>query len=47
MHGARFDAETGEVTDGPAEQPLRRIEVQIEDGIVRLCIDWADTGQTV
>jgi 3-phenylpropionate/trans-cinnamate dioxygenase ferredoxin component len=47
MHGACFDAETGEVTKGPAELPLRRIEVQIDDGIVRLCIDWADTVQPV
>jgi len=47
MHGACFDAETGEVTHGPAELPLQSIDVQLEDGVVRLCVDWADATDPV
>jgi 3-phenylpropionate/trans-cinnamate dioxygenase ferredoxin component len=47
MHGACFDAETGEVTHGPAELPLHSIDVQVEDGVVRLCVDWADASDPV
>jgi 3-phenylpropionate/trans-cinnamate dioxygenase ferredoxin component len=47
MHGACFDAETGEVTHGPAEQPLQSIDVQVEGGVVRLCVDWADATDPV
>ena len=41
MHGACFDAETGAVTEGPTELPLQRFDLRIEDGMVRLCVDWA------
>jgi 3-phenylpropionate/trans-cinnamate dioxygenase ferredoxin component len=47
MHGACFDAATGDPTDGPADRALPAIEIKIEDGIVRLCVDWADAGQSV
>jgi 3-phenylpropionate/trans-cinnamate dioxygenase ferredoxin subunit len=47
MHGACFDAATGQVAEGPAEIGLQPIEIEIEDGIVRLCVDWADLGQSV
>jgi nitrite reductase/ring-hydroxylating ferredoxin subunit len=47
MHGACFDAESGEVTEGPAEIPLQAIDVEIEGGVVRLCVDWADAEQQV
>jgi 3-phenylpropionate/trans-cinnamate dioxygenase ferredoxin component len=47
MHGACFDAETGAVTQGPAERPLQPIDVQLEDGVVRLCVDWADASNPV
>ena len=46
MHGACFDAATGAVTEGPAEDALHRIEVQIEGGMVRVCADWAGVSQT-
>jgi nitrite reductase/ring-hydroxylating ferredoxin subunit len=41
MHGACFDAVTGEVTNGPADQPLPRFEVRVKDGMVQVCADWA------
>jgi nitrite reductase/ring-hydroxylating ferredoxin subunit len=47
MHGACFDAETGEVTHGPADTPLKPIEIVIADGVVRLCVDWANTSEEV
>jgi 3-phenylpropionate/trans-cinnamate dioxygenase ferredoxin component len=47
MHGACFDAASGEPTEGPADRGLAKIELEIVDGMVRLCVDWADTGQTV
>jgi 3-phenylpropionate/trans-cinnamate dioxygenase ferredoxin subunit len=43
MHGARFDATTGAVTKGPAKLPLPRIDAVIENGIVRVRVDWAET----
>jgi len=47
MHGACFDAASGEPTEGPADRGLQNIEIEIVDGMVRLCVDWADAGQTV
>lgn len=41
MHGARFDAATGAVTKGPAQRPLERIAVAVENGMVRVFVDWA------
>ena len=46
MHGACFDAVTGEVTNGPADQPLPRFEVRITDGMVQVCADWAAAMRT-
>ena len=40
MHGACFDAVTGEPTSGPAEQALRQYEVRIEDGMVQVEAPW-------
>ncbi|MGC0251682.1 ubiquinol-cytochrome c reductase iron-sulfur subunit [Pseudactinotalea sp. Z1748] len=31
-HGSRFDLRTGEVTAGPAKEPLARIAVEVIDG---------------
>ena len=45
MHGACFDAATGEVTEGPAERGLQPLAFMVEDGIVRLCADWVDAGE--
>ncbi len=42
IHGARFDAATGAVTKGPAKLPLQRIEAVVENGIVRVRVDWAE-----
>jgi nitrite reductase/ring-hydroxylating ferredoxin subunit len=41
MHGACFDAATGEPTNGPADQALPRFEVRIEDGMVQVDAPWA------
>jgi nitrite reductase/ring-hydroxylating ferredoxin subunit len=46
MHGACFDAATGEVTEGPADVALQKYEIQIVDGMVQVAIDWADALQT-
>jgi nitrite reductase/ring-hydroxylating ferredoxin subunit len=46
MHGACFDAVTGEVTNGPADQPLPRFEVRINNGIVQVCAHWAAAART-
>jgi 3-phenylpropionate/trans-cinnamate dioxygenase ferredoxin component len=40
MHGACFDAVTGEPTSGPAEQALTQFDVQIENGMVRVDASW-------
>lgn len=40
MHGARFNVEDGHVVKGPATEPLEPIEVRIEDGIVKVLVDW-------
>jgi len=42
MHGARFDAATGAVTKGPATRPLDGLAVQVQDGMVRVEVDWDD-----
>jgi nitrite reductase/ring-hydroxylating ferredoxin subunit len=42
IHGARFDAATGAVTKGPAKLPLQRIEVQVENDVVRVRVDWPE-----
>jgi nitrite reductase/ring-hydroxylating ferredoxin subunit len=47
MHGACFDAETGEPTNGPAEHPLARHAVRINDGIVQIDAPWAATQNYV
>ena len=40
MHGARFNVEDGQVVKGPATEPLDPIMVRIEDGIVKVLVDW-------
>jgi nitrite reductase/ring-hydroxylating ferredoxin subunit len=42
MHGARFDAATGEATKGPATRPLTCLAVRVVDGRVHVEIDWDD-----
>lgn len=42
IHGARFDAVTGAVTKGPAKLPLEHIDVEIDNGIVRVRVDWPE-----
>ena len=43
IHGARFDAATGAVTKGPAQKPLERIATVVENGVVRVRVDWPET----
>ncbi|MFI6956547.1 Rieske (2Fe-2S) protein [Nocardia sp. NPDC050408] len=41
MHGARFKADaTGEVTKGPAKEPLWVLESRVVDGMVEVLLDW-------
>jgi nitrite reductase/ring-hydroxylating ferredoxin subunit len=42
IHGARFDAATGAVTKGPANQPLERVDAVVENGVVRVRVDWPE-----
>jgi nitrite reductase/ring-hydroxylating ferredoxin subunit len=42
MHGARFDAATGEVTKGPALRPLTCLAVRVAAARVEVEIDWDD-----
>lgn len=43
IHGARFDAVSGAVTKGPANTPLPRLDAVVENGVVRVRVDWAET----
>ena len=36
MHGARFDAMTGELRCGPAKSPLRRLQSRVVDGVLEV-----------
>ena len=38
LHGSTFDLATGDVTLGPADQPIARYEVDVADGRVRLFV---------
>ncbi len=40
MHGARFDAATGEVVKGPAKDPLDPIASRVVDGTLEVLVDW-------
>lgn len=41
MHGARFRAdESGEVTKGPAKEPLFVLESRVSEGTVEVLVDW-------
>jgi len=44
FHGARFNAETGAVTKGPAKLPLPCIEVQVDGESVRVLVDWPEAA---
>lgn len=39
MHGARFDAVTGDLRCGPAKSPLRRLESRVVDGELQVVAD--------
>jgi nitrite reductase/ring-hydroxylating ferredoxin subunit len=47
MHGACFDAVTGEVTHGPAELQLERLDLKVENGVICICVDWANVSETI
>lgn len=38
VHGARFDLETGEPLNPPAQEPIRTFPVRIVDGIIEIAI---------
>lgn len=41
MHGARFRADaSGEVTKGPAKQPLWVLESRVTNGMVEVLVSW-------
>jgi nitrite reductase/ring-hydroxylating ferredoxin subunit len=42
MHGGRFDGATGAPTKRPATRPLERLAVEVENGMVRVRVDWSD-----
>jgi nitrite reductase/ring-hydroxylating ferredoxin subunit len=42
VHAARFHGLTGEVTKGPATVPLIAMEAVVEDGILKLRVDWPE-----
>ena len=35
-HGSRFDVKTGQVTEGPAKEPLRTFEAKVVDGVIQV-----------
>jgi 3-phenylpropionate/trans-cinnamate dioxygenase ferredoxin component len=37
-HGSRFDAETGEPTEGPADEPLPVYPARVDDGWVEVAV---------
>ena len=39
LHGSRFDLETGQPLEEPAEEPLRVYPVRIENGQVLVCLE--------
>jgi 3-phenylpropionate/trans-cinnamate dioxygenase ferredoxin component len=47
MHGACFDAVTGEPTNGPADEALSRYEVKIADGMVWVNAPWVVSATCV
>lgn len=47
MHGACFDAKTGEPTHGPAERSLANYDVRIDDGMVQVDAPWAASQVSV
>lgn len=40
MHGARFDAVSGEVVKGPAKEPLDPVQSRVVDGTLEVLVDW-------
>lgn len=40
MHGALFHVEDGRVLKGPATEPLVPVASKVEDGEVRVLVDW-------
>jgi nitrite reductase/ring-hydroxylating ferredoxin subunit len=45
MHGALFDAATGAVAKGPATRPLRCLTAYVQDGVVRIAVDWDEDDE--
>ena len=38
-HGSNFNVVTGEVVEGPADEPLETYEVEVVDGMVRVAFE--------
>ncbi len=39
LHGSVFDITTGEVVNGPADEPVPSYEVKVENGLISVAVD--------
>jgi 3-phenylpropionate/trans-cinnamate dioxygenase ferredoxin subunit len=39
LHGSVFDITTGEVVNGPADEPVPSYEVKVENGVISVAVD--------
>ena len=36
LHGSAFELESGDILSGPADQPLKKFDVLVEEGVVKI-----------
>jgi nitrite reductase/ring-hydroxylating ferredoxin subunit len=39
LHGSVFDVTTGEVVNGPADEPVPSYEVKVDNGVISVAVD--------
>ena len=39
LHGSVFDVTTGEVVNGPADEPVPTYEVKVDNGVISVAVD--------